>query len=268
MKNDEHNNILLKSKDRINIHHIPAWQENHIVELKGEFRFPGKYTIRRGETLGQLIERVGGFTDFANINASLFTRAKLKQMELENLIKVSESLRMEIASKSLASRDGTSINYEQVRSLLADLTRVKPIGRLVVDIPKIIENKELDLLLENGDILMVPTIQNSINVIGQVQVATSHIYQTDLDAFDYIELSGGFKTQADEDKIYIIKANGRIEIPNNGDSWFASHSRQLEPGDTVVVPLDSAYMDNITLWQTATQILYQISVAVAAVSRL
>lgn len=258
-------NISLKSKDRINIHQIPSWQENHIVELKGEFKFPGKYTIRRGETLGQLIERVGGFTDFAYEQASLFTREKLKELEVQNLIKVSESLRMEIASKNLANQSGPSINYDQARKLLADITQVKPVGRLVVDIPRILSDDTFDVPLEDGDVLYVPTKQNSVNVIGQVQVATSHIYQPGLDAIEYVNLSGGMKIQADDERIYVIKANGSVEIPSSG-SWFASNDYELQPGDTVVVPLDSSYMENIQLWKVSTQIIYQAAVAIAAIS--
>ncbi len=267
LKGDVNENIKVKSKDRLNIHHIPAWQENHIVELKGEFKFPGKYTIRRGESLSKLIERVGGFTDYADTQASLFTREKLKQMELENLIKVSESLRMEIASKSLAQRDGSqSLDYSQARLLLADLTKVTPVGRLVVDIPKVISDTNTDIMLENGDVLYVPTNQDSINVVGQVQVATSHIYQPELDAYDYIKLSGGAKKQADEGRIYVIKANGSVQMTDSGN-WFASNTgNNLRPGDTVVVPLDSSYMENITLWQVSTQIIYQAAVAIAAIS--
>lgn len=265
LRGDEEHNLVLESKDRLNVHHIPAWQENYTVQLKGEFKFPGKYTIRRGESLQELIERVGGFTDFADTEASLFTREKLKQMELQNLIKVSESLRMEIASKSLAQSNGNSLNYDQARKLLADLTKVTPVGRLVVDIPKVIAKNETDILLENGDVLYVPTKQDSINVVGQVQVATSHIYQPGLSANDYIELSGGMKNQADDDRIYVIKANGSVQIPNSGN-WFAANKSQLRPGDTVVVPLDSSYMENIQLWKVSTQIIYQAAVAVAAIS--
>ncbi|OKY24664.1 SLBB domain-containing protein [Thalassotalea sp. PP2-459] len=261
-------NKQLQSKDRLNIHHIPAWQENHTVELKGEFMFPGKYTIRRGETLGQLIKRVGGFTDFAYLEGSLFTRETIKELELKNLVKVSESLRMEIASKNLSDRDGnSSFDYEQTSQLLADLTSVKPIGRLVIDIPLIVANEQTDVILEDGDMLYIPTKQNSVNVVGQVQVTSSHIYQTHLDAFDYIGLSGGMKKQADEDRVYVIKANGQVHIPS-GDSWFASDTQELQPGDTVVVPLDSYYMEDLTLWQVATQIIYQAAVAVAAISNL
>ncbi|NMP32940.1 polysaccharide biosynthesis/export protein [Thalassotalea sp. M1531] len=260
-------NISIQSKDRLNIHTIPAWQENHIIELRGEFLFPGKYTIQRGETLGQLIERAGGFSEFAYLDGSVFTREKLKQLELQNILKVSESLRMEIASKSLSQKDSQSIDYEQARMLLADLTKVQPVGRLVVDLPRISKDLNADILLENGDVLYVPTKQNSINVVGQVQVATSHLYRDGLDAHDYVELSGGVKQQADDGRIYVIKANGRVIIPDS-NSWFSSNENTLSPGDTVVVPLDSYFMDNLSLWSTATQIIYQMAVAVASISKI
>ncbi|WDE03958.1 SLBB domain-containing protein [Thalassomonas viridans] len=261
------NNALLQSKDRLNIHQIPAWQENHVIELRGEFLFPGKYTIRRGETLGQLIERVGGFTNYAYTNGSVFTREKLKQLELQNLLKVSADLRMEIASKSLAQSKGNPmIDYDQAKKLLADLTKVKPIGRLVIDLPKLVSNGDFDVLLEDGDVLYVPTRQNSINVIGQVQLASSHLYQKELSVEDYLRLSGGAKKQADEDRLYVIRANGSVMIPSQSN-WFSERdSNTLNPGDTVVIPLDSEYMDNLTLWATATQIVYQAAVAIAAVS--
>jgi len=260
-------NILLQSKDRININSIPSWQDEKTIELKGEFKFPGRYSIRRGETLSQVIKRAGGFTEYANVKASLFTREKLKEIETQNLIKVSDNLRTEIASKSLASRDGgQGVDYEQANLLLEDLTKVEPLGRLVIDIEKLLEFQQADFLIENGDVLYVAPQQNTINVAGQVYVATSHLYQKQLSVDDYVELSGGVKKQADEDRIYIIKANGAVEIPNNSN-WFASDfDSMLEAGDTVVVPLDTYFMDDITLWQTVTQIIYQSAVPIAAIA--
>ena len=68
--------------------------------------------------------------------------------------------------------------------------------------------------------------------------------------------------------IYIIKASGLVNIPNN-NSWFSvNRSDLLEPGDTIVVPLNTDHVDNLTLWSTATQILYQMGIAVAAVGSL
>ncbi len=266
---NDYDNLLLKSKDRLNVLKIPAWQNNHIIELRGEFRFPGKYTIRRGDKLGDIIARAGGYTKYASKEASLFTRTKLKILERQNLLKVAENLRMEIASKSLAQRNGSQmVDYQQAKLLLSDLTKVQPVGRLVVDLNSIEAEIDNDVLVEDGDVLIVPTKQNSINVIGQVQVATSHVYRKGISVEDYINLSGGIKQQGDDEKIYIIKANGSVETLKD-ENWFAmSTKNSLAPGDTIVVPLDADYMDNITLWSTATQIVYQAAVALAAIAGL
>uniref|UniRef100_UPI0030F390A7 hypothetical protein n=1 Tax=Paraglaciecola sp. TaxID=1920173 RepID=UPI0030F390A7 len=68
-----------------------------------------------------------------------------------------------------------------------------------------------------------------------------------------------------------IRANGSVFVPDEGgDFWFSSNKVQLniKAGDTIVVPLDSDNVDNMTLWANATQIVYQLAVAVAAIGSL
>lgn len=257
----------LKSKDRIHVLRTPAWSENHVVELKGEFVFPGKYTIQRGETLSDIVERAGGFTDFAFVNGSVFTREKLKDLERQNLRKLTENLRLEIASKSLTD-DGVSTSYAEAQQMLNDLTNLDVVGRLVVDLPRVINDEGYDVLLEQGDVLYVPSRKNSVNVIGQVQVTSSHIYDNQLTADDYIKLSGGAKQRADLDRVYIVAANGSVRVLED-DSWFSSSiNHSIKPGDTVVVPLNADYKSKLTLWSTGTQILYNTAVAIAAINGL
>jgi polysaccharide export outer membrane protein len=264
LQGSQEDNVLLHSKDRLHIHQIPAWSENHIVELRGEFVFPGKYTIRRGESLSELIAKAGGFTQFAHQEGSVFTRIKLQELEQQNLLKLTGDLRVEMASKSL-SDEGYSQSYSEVQKMLGDLTKLQPLGRLVLDLPRVVKNNAYDVLLEDGDVLYVPTLKNSINVIGQVQVTSSHIYDASLTAEDYVTQSGGSKKRADEGRIYIISANGSIKMMTSSN-WFASDAdSKMKPGDTIVVPLDSEYMNNLTLWTSATTILYNTAVAVAAI---
>ncbi len=264
LKINSPDNVLLKSKDRLNILQIPAWSENHVVELRGEFMFPGKYTIQRGEKLSDLIAKAGGFTAFAHQQGSVFTRIQLKEIEQSNLVKLAGDLRIEMASKSLSDSNFTQ-SYSEVQSLLADLTKVTPLGRLVLDLPKVVASNEYDINLENGDILYVPTLKNSVNVIGQVQVASSHVFDPSLSAKDYLAQSGGSKKRADEDRIYIIAANGSIKMMSSAN-WFSDPGGNMKPGDTVVVPLDSEYTNNLTLWTNVTTILYNSAVAIAAIS--
>ena len=262
---DEKDNVLLSSKDRLNIHQIPAWSENNVVELRGEFVFPGKYTVRRGESLADLIAKAGGFTQFAHQEGSVFTRVQLREIEQQNLLKLTADLRIEMASKSMSDQN-YSQSYAEVQQMLADMANVQPVGRLVLDLPKVVNNKNYDVLLEGGDVLYVPTLKNSINVVGQVQVTSSHMYDVNLSADDYLAQSGGSKKRADVERTYIISANGSIKMMDSGN-WFTSDAGDnLRPGDTIVVPLDAEYMNNLTLWTSVTTIIYNSAVAIAAIS--
>ncbi|SUC53317.1 Polysialic acid transport protein kpsD precursor [Pseudoalteromonas nigrifaciens] len=265
---NEQNRIALQSKDSLNIFAIPNWQENVKVTLKGELLFPGTYTIRRGETLTNLLERAGGFSDFAEQKAAVFIRQSVKQQEQQQLARLTNELRRDVASKSFQdSINSSTLSYDEMNKLLNDLADVEAVGRLVIDLPLIVNNQQ-NLVLQDGDTLYVPSKRDSISVVGEVNYATTHLYKAGISVDDYLKLSGGLKERADDDRIYIIKANGSVKIPNTG-SWFAvNNSEQLEAGDTIVVPMDTGHMDKLTLWSTATQILYQLGVAVAAIGSL
>jgi hypothetical protein len=83
---------------------------------------------------------------------------------------------------------------------------------------------------------------------------------------DYLALAGGTTEFADNSKIYVIRADGRIFQP--GSDWFSFADSEIGPGDTIVVPLDVNLQNNIGLWQQVTQIIYNSAVAVAAIRGL
>ncbi|KZN29531.1 hypothetical protein N480_07350 [Pseudoalteromonas luteoviolacea S2607] len=260
---------LLASRDILNILRQPNWQESYKVQLKGEVKFPGIYTIKRGDSLEQVLTRAGGITKFAEPRAAIFTREAIKSQEEKQLQKLSEDLRKDIASKSFQKSIGsnTSLSYDETDKLLKDLASVKALGRLVIDLPDIISGREV-LRLQDGDTLYIPGKQDSISIIGEVNYSSSHLFKQGVSIEEYIALSGGMKDRADEKKVYVIKANGAVFIPNY-TNWFAVNNHlELEAGDTIVVPMDSSHMDNLTLWSTATQIFYQLGVGVAAIARI
>jgi hypothetical protein len=82
-------------------------------------------------------------------------------------------------------------------------------------------------------------------------------------------MSGCYRTLADIGNVYVIRANGSVDSPTS-DFWFGAQqgTALMRPGDTIVVPYDSDNVDNMTLWTNVTQILYQLAVAIAAISSL
>lgn len=262
--------VNLKSKDMLNVVRIPKWYENNIIELKGEVVFPGRYQISEGETLSSVIKRAGGLTNSATIKAAVFSREELKQREQQNIDTAVEDLRQQLANNNLSnSQFSRAIDYQSATEVLNDLSNVKPQGRMVIDLAKIIAgDKSADLLVKNGDSLTIPNITPSISVIGEVFVTTTYAFKDGLSVSDYIDLAGGAREFGDVSRVYIVKANGSVSVPKT-TFWFSENGQQLlEPGDTIVVPRDVTNYDNISLWQGVTQIIYQSAVALATIKVL
>jgi hypothetical protein len=99
-----------------------------------------------------------------------------------------------------------------------------------------------------------------------VQNSTSHLYQQGLSRDDYIELSGGTTRRADDRHIYVVRANGSVAVSRRG--FMRSNTASVQPGDTIVVPIDAERMRPLPTWQAVTQILYNIAIAAAAVHSL
>jgi hypothetical protein len=80
-------------------------------------------------------------------------------------------------------------------------------------------------------------------------------------------LSGGLTSRADDKRVYVVRADGSVVAGKGG--WFGGRSDTIiQPGDTIVVPLDTERLPPLPLWQAVTGILYNAAVALAAISSL
>ncbi|SQH77503.1 Periplasmic protein involved in polysaccharide export [Shewanella benthica] len=259
-------NVLLKGRDILTVMTTPEWQENKTVEIRGEVKFPGVYNIRRGESLQDVLKRAGGFTKYAYLPSSVFVRESVRLQEQLEIKKLADQLRRDIATRGV-SKDGNVVNYADAQLMLADLENIKAVGRLVVDLSAIsIGIEQADLQLEDSDVLYIPSTKQTIAVMGEVQHAATHRYKQGLTLDQYLAMSGGVRERADDDRTYVIKANGSVMMPSNS-MWF-SNEDNLQPGDTIIVPLDTEYRDNLSLWMQVTQILANTAVTFATVANL
>jgi protein involved in polysaccharide export with SLBB domain len=262
--------VALKSRDELQIKTIPEWAESEKVTLSGEIKFPGTYPVYKNDTLAMLLERAGGLTEFAYTPGAIFTRIELKEQQAQQLKNMQERLMADIAKAELVmlNNNESSSNLGQAQNLLSQLEGTSAQGRLVVDLQKVLSNDpEYSIPLQKGDALHIPTKKNSVTIIGEVQLPISQVFEPQLDYWDYINRSGGTTENADEERVYIIKANGGVQIPE-ASSWFASNQQLIMPGDTIVVPLDADQFDQVVLWRDVSQIFYQIALGAAAVSSL
>jgi protein involved in polysaccharide export with SLBB domain len=121
-----------------------------------------------------------------------------------------------------------------------------------------------DVILRDGDRLIVPKFQQEVTVIGEVQTATSHLYHPELARDDYISQSGGVTRRADRNKTFVVRADGSV-VANEGGRWFSRSGVEIRPGDTIVVPLDTERIPALPFWQSVTSIIYNLAISAAAV---
>jgi protein involved in polysaccharide export with SLBB domain len=273
LRGDAAADLMLQPFDFLNVKEVPEWSEQEQVTLSGEVRFPGVYPIQRGETLRSVLDRAGGLTALAFPKGSVFTRVELKEREQVQIDRLAERLQSDLAAAALQAASanqgeaGAALSVGQ--SLLNQLKSTKAVGRLVINVDAVASGKTgapSDVVLREGDLLIVPKQKQEVTVIGEVQTNTSHFYREKLSRDDYLSLSGGLTRKADRDRIYIVRADGSV-VSSESSGWFRrSANVSIQPGDTIVVPLDTERMPQLALWQAVTSILYNLAIAAAAVN--
>ena len=273
MRGDESADLLLQPFDFLNVKEVPEWSEQEQITLLGEVRFPGSYPIQRGETLHSVLDRAGGLTSLAFPSGSVFTRLELKEREQQQIDRLAERMQSDLAVTAMqaaAANQGQAGQALSVgQSLLAQLKSARAVGRLVIDLNGLLNEpvgSPVDVVLREGDQLIIPKQKQEVTVIGEVQNNTSHFYRENLSRDDYIGLSGGVTRKADSGRIYVVRADGSV-ISSESGGWFRRGAQvAMKPGDTVVVPLDTERMPSLVLWEAVTGILYNLAIAVAAVN--
>jgi len=260
--------VELRPFDSLSIRRTPDWTERLVVEVDGEVGFPGSYTVKDGETVSDIVMRAGGLTDDAHAQGAVFLRESLREREEEQLARLRRRLQADVAGLSLRddSREGGELeSFLTAQRLMRELEEAEALGRLVIDLEALLApGGEEKLVLENGDQLLIPKKPDTVTVIGEVNYATSHFYRPNLGRDDFIDRSGGMTANADKKRIYIVRANGQVDVA--GKRWFGGANPDIEPGDTIIVPLDVRAVSPILLTSNLTQILSQLAITAASLS--
>ena len=122
-----------------------------------------------------------------------------------------------------------------------------------------------DVTLKDGDLLAIPEYRQEISVVGEIQHPSAHLFNSKLTIEDYIDLSGGINHRADRKRMYVVKADGSVSLPGRS-GWFKRRNNNVEPGDTIIVPLDIDRRRTLTVWSEASAIIYQLALGAAAVN--
>jgi protein involved in polysaccharide export with SLBB domain len=266
MVDDAEHNIALKKFDVIFIRNKKGWEPEKRMILKGEIVFPGEYIILEGETLGDIIERAGGFTTEAYLPAATLMRPSTKFLERKRTNEYANRLESEAlkASTELMAKQQAA----DVQSLLAQQQRLigklrdssEVAGRVVIDLT----NKDAykDFILEDGDSLYIPKQVGTVSVLGEVfNPATFRFEKKFSKVRYYIDMAGGFKENADIKSVYVHKANGSVLTRKN----IKVMEYVLSPADVVVVPQKVVYKNNFKVFMDTIDSVAKITAFLATI---
>ena len=237
------------------------------VKVQGEVLYPGEYLLENGETLSSLISRAGGVTKNAFLNGAVFTRENVRQREALRARQLADDVRRTVISASQTHSDN-QINQTSFEFITGQLENYSGVGRVVINMSRALAGRaDADIKLLDGDALFIPTKSNTISVFGEVRRESSFVFNNKYSIDDYITMAAGITRLADENNIYIIRADGFVEMPTG--NWFKfGASRVLQEGDTIIVPVDYSYRAALPFWKDVISIVYQGAVAIAAISGL
>ncbi len=249
-ENDPAENHILKPGDVITVYNrtdigVPKASKDSLVTLRGEIVNPGVYRVKYGETLGQLVERVGGFTLDAYPYASVFTRESVRVEQQKRLDEGITRMEKELAQATaklqartldLDVKAGIQSQMESKAKSVALMRRTMATGRISLNLKQTISLPQSlpDVELKDGDTYFVPPKFNEVHIMGEVFNQQSTIWRSGNTVLDILATAGGPTRQADMKQIFLIHADGTVlSYAQTGKKFIKEH---MYPGDTLVVP--------------------------------
>ncbi len=228
--------FILMPFDEVFIRKSPGYTEQQNVTIEGEVLFAGAYTLtKRNARLSDLFKKAGGSTKEAYLKgARLIRKANdTEKARMEAVLKMQrEQQQKNLLQLAASSNSGSNLQQVAESAKNADLEKFNvpdeyPVG---IDLSEAIKHpgSDEDLVLREGDRLVVPQYNGTVKINGAVMYANTVGYEKGKRASYYIDQAGGFASDAVKNKAYIIYMNGKVAK--------VSHGAKVQPGCEIVVP--------------------------------
>ncbi|RUR57989.1 polysaccharide biosynthesis/export family protein [Vreelandella populi] len=224
--------------------------ETIVVEVEGSYYGPSRYALPRDARLSELLDAIAVPERMTAVESISLQRESVKEQQrqsMEDSLRRLETTYLSAPSSTNEEAQVRAQEAELIQDFVARARELEPSGRMVVAY----DGRISDIRLQDGDVITIPEISDSMLISGEVLVPQAAVYRPGMNVIDYIESAGGFTNRADDDHILIVRQNGAVEN---------ARKVNLRPGDEVLV-MPAAPTHNLQLAATLTQILYQVAVA-------
>ena len=212
----DEDNPVLNENDLVIVRIKEGYAEPEFAEIQGLVKSPGLYSILNSKySLYDLLNDSGGILPDGS-------KSGLKIKRLNASKKVISEVLENIATDSIG----------------IDLEQPKDYIEFGVDVEKLLaskgEDSRFNVILKNGDIIIVPKTDNTIEILGEVEQPTVVSYKKGLTSLQAINQAGGFTELAKKRGVFVVYQNGTIL--SNKKFFLFNAMPKLSPGAKIVVP--------------------------------
>ena len=258
-------NITSQDYDQLNIRKFPFRN----VTIEGAVKNPGEYLLNEGDGILELIKRAGGYTEsaypFGGVLENEATK-KVNQLAKETLYE--DFLDTTVNQLSSLSGDGISMD---LIDLLTELKNIEVNGRVSAefDISKLKDNPSLDLLLQNGDKIMIPEYLDHVYVFGEVSSEGTTRFRANKDFNYFINKKGGLTQYASKNDIFVLHPNGETYTISSKNLFMVDRGKvEIFPGSIIYVPRKMTNLAGLKTTQAYATILGNLGVSIASLAVL
>ncbi len=214
--------------------------------IQGESRFPVKNSTSLRSLLAY-VEVDPAIADTASVYVRRHSVAEQQKAILADALRRLEQSTLTATSSTAEEAQIRVREAELVHDFVYRAASLTPDGVVVV----CRKGKVNDLLLEDGDIVVIPQKSDVVQVSGEVMLPKAVTFDAGMRTDDYIKSAGGLTDRADKGNILVARMNGEVGLADE---------MGIHPGDRVLV-MPRVDTKNLELGKGISQILYQIAVA-------
>lgn len=210
--------FILEPYDVVHVRRSPGFKTPRNITITGEVVYEGAQTMTtKNMRLSDAIKLAGGLTD----------QAYPKNARLERVMNADEKARRDFLVEQVRKQAGIRSSDSIAVSQLA-LSNTYPVG---IYLDKALANPgcEEDIILREGDHIVVPEYISTVKVSGNVMYPNTVSYKPGKDYKYYVNQAGGFGNHAKKRKTWVIYPNGTMAQ--------VGHGAKIEPGCEIVVPM-------------------------------
>ena len=253
--------------DEVYIRKSPAYMERKNVSVEGEVMFAGTYTLSANNTrLSDLYRKSGGTNGLGYIRGARLMR-RATEAEKQRM-RTALQMEMEQQQKNIlqlaASSNGANLQQAAEGAKNANLSKFNvpdeyPVG---IDLELAIKNPggDADMVLREGDRLIVPQYNGTVKVNGAVMYANTVAFEKGKRASYYIDQAGGYAGDAVKSRAYIIYMNGKVAK--------LSHGAKVQPGCEIVIPAKLKRKMTVAETMSLGSSLSSIAAMIATISNM